>query len=224
MSIETSEHELLEKIDLINNDFSIHGLIIQLPLPSQISNKNVINAIKYNKDVDGLTAMNIGLLYSGFSPEFIPCTAQGCLHLIKLYQPSLAGKRAIIIGRSNIVGKPLAALLLQENCTVTICHSYSENLSLITSEGDIVVVAIGKGKFLTREYFNKNAIIIDVGINRINNNGKMEIVGDIDFINVQNHVSYITPVPGGVGPMTIAYLLNNTFKSMIKNERIKINE
>jgi len=217
-----SEKTLLAEIVRMNLDNSISGIIVQLPLPKQISKEKVINAIDPAKDVDGFHPFNVGILNSGYSGGFIPCTARGCLELIKLTQINLEGKNVTIVGRSNIVGKPLAALLSREDATVTLCHSKTTNLASITSNADIVVTAIGKPQFFSSEYFSEKAIVIDVGINRIRFESGYKLAGDVDFESVKNKVSYITPVPGGVGPMTIAYLLTNTFEAMIRNRNKSI--
>ncbi len=217
-----SEKTLLGEILRMNLDNSISGIIVQLPLPKQISKEKVINAIDPAKDVDGFHPFNVGVLNSGYSGGFIPCTARGCLELIKLTQVNLEGKNVAIVGRSNIVGKPLAALLTTEDATVTLCHSKTTNLASITSNADIVVTAIGKPQFFSSEYFSEKAIVIDVGINRIRLEANYKLVGDVAFESVKNKVSYITPVPGGVGPMTIAYLLTNTFEAMMRNKNKSI--
>ena len=217
-----SEKTLLAEIVRMNLDNSISGIIVQLPLPKQISKEQVINAIDPAKDVDGFHPFNVGILNSGYSGGFIPCTARGCLELIKLTQINLEGKNVAIVGRSNIVGKPLAALLSREDATVTLCHSKTTNLASITFNADIVVTAIGKPRFFSSEYFSEKAIVIDVGINRIRFESGYKLVGDVDFESVKNKVSYITPVPGGVGPMTIAYLLTNTFEAMMRNKNKNI--
>ena len=217
---DTSEKILLSEISRMNLDDSISGIIVQLPLPEQISKEKVINAIAPNKDVDGFHPLNVGILNSGYSGGFVPCTARGCLELIKLTQIDLSGKKIAIIGRSNIVGKPLAALLSKEDATVTLCHSKTANLAAITSNADIVVAAIGRPQFFTAEYFSEKAIVIDVGINRILFENQYKLVGDVDFQSVKNKVDYITPVPGGVGPMTIAYLLTNTFEAMLRSKNL----
>lgn len=218
---DTTEKFLLSEIERLNKDETVSGIIVQLPLPSQISKEKVIKAIDPTKDVDGFHPLNVGLLYSGYGQGFIPCTALGCLELIKMTEPEISGKKVAIIGRSNIVGKPLAALLSKEDATVTLCHSKTKDLALITSSADIVVSAVGKPKFLTEEYFSAKAIVIDVGISRLASGDKENLVGDVDFETVKNKVAYITPVPGGVGPMTIAYLLHNTFEAMLKQSRNK---
>jgi methylenetetrahydrofolate dehydrogenase (NADP+)/methenyltetrahydrofolate cyclohydrolase len=202
-----AEEVLIEKLDELNNDENINAIIVQLPLPKHINKHIIQSIISPEKDVDGLNPVNIGLLHSGAHAGFIPCTPLGCLYLIKNCCDDLRGKTAVIIGRSDIVGKPMAALLLRENCTVTICHSQTVNLQEITKNADIIVAAMGRGRFLKKEYFKKDAIVIDVGITRLSS---AELIGDVDFENVKNHVAYITPVPGGVGPMTIAYLMVNS--------------
>ncbi len=208
-----SEQLLLHEIDRINNDDSVSGIIVQLPLPNHISKEKVINVINPAKDVDGFHPFNMGLLYSGYDLGFIPCTARGVLELIKMTGVEISGKNAVIIGRSNIVGKPVAALLSGENATVTLCHSKTKELSSITCNADIVVSAVGNPGFLKAEFFSQKAIVIDVGINRLIYDDQCALIGDVDFESVKHKVSYITPVPGGVGPMTIAYLLINTFRA-----------
>ena len=216
------EQDLLKTIIQLNQDSTISGIIAQLPLPKHIREWQVIMAIDPCKDVDGFHPVNSGLLHSGYDANFVPCTAMGVLALIKSCISDLSGKTVAMIGRSNIVGKPLAALLLKENCTVTLCHSKTENLSAITATSNIVISAIGNPKILTKKYFNQDALVIDVGINRISIDGKNKFVGDVDFANVANHVKYITPVPGGVGPMTVAYLLINTYKAYLMRTAHKI--
>jgi methylenetetrahydrofolate dehydrogenase (NADP+)/methenyltetrahydrofolate cyclohydrolase len=211
------EKVLLSEVSQLNNDPEISGIIIQLPLPDHIDKAKVIMAVHPDKDVDGFHPINIGLLYSPFENGFVPCTARGCLALIKSCVDDLVGKNVVVIGRSNIVGRPLAALLLKEDCSVMICHSKTRDLASITSRADIVVSAIGRPKFLTKEYFNSNAVVIDVGINRLVLENKCTMVGDVDFQSVKDHVKYITPVPGGVGPMTVAYLLVNTYMASLKH-------
>ena len=213
-----SQDNLLKEIAILNQDSNISGMIVQLPLPKHIDKSKILNAIDPKKDVDCFHPLNVGLLYSPYKNGFIPCTARGCLTLIKSQISDLSGKNVVIIGRSNIVGRPIAALLLKEDCTVTICHSKTKNLESFTCKADIVISAVGVPKFLTKKYFNSNALVIDVGINRIeNSDSKSQLVGDVDFEEVKNIVKYITPVPGGVGPMTVAYLLVNTYTANIKN-------
>lgn len=211
------EKVLLDEISRLNKDAEVSGIIVQLPLPDHVDKAKVIMAVDPEKDVDGFHPINIGLLYSPFEYGFVPCTAKGCLTLIKSCVNDLAGKNVVVIGRSNIVGRPLAALLLREDCSVMICHSKTRDLASITSRADIVVSAIGKPQFLTKEYFNTNAVVIDVGINRLASENKCTMVGDVDFQAVKDHVKYITPVPGGVGPMTVAYLLVNTYVASLKH-------
>jgi methylenetetrahydrofolate dehydrogenase (NADP+)/methenyltetrahydrofolate cyclohydrolase len=196
-------------------DNNIHGVLIQLPLPKHLNEEAVLNAINPNKDVDGFHPINMGKLLIGL-PDFVPCTPQGCLEILKYYNISVQSKHVVIIGRSNIVGKPLMALLSQKfevgNATVTICHTGTDDISYYTKQADIIIVAIGKALFLTSDMIKKNVDIIDVGINRIENDSEKgyKIVGDVDYDDVIDKASSITPVPGGVGPMTITMLLNNT--------------
>lgn len=208
-----SHQQLIKEVQDLNADKNVSGVILQLPLPKQINKDKIINAIDPMKDVDGFHPINVGKLYSGIGEGFAACTALGCLELIRSTGHSLSGANVVIIGRSNIVGRPLAALLLQNDCTVTIAHSRTNDLPSLTKKADIVVSAVGKPKFLTKGYFNKDAIVIDVGITRVEYNDRCEIAGDVDFDNVVNHVGYISPVPGGVGPMTVAYLLSNCVKA-----------
>ncbi|ABV74975.1 Methylenetetrahydrofolate dehydrogenase [Rickettsia akari str. Hartford] len=218
VNLSTTIHtnDLITKINELNHDNEISGMIVQLPLPNSIDKNKILSAVSPYKDVDGFHPLNVGYLHSGiidvseFSQSFIPCTALGCLAVIKKYEPNLSGKHVVVIGRSNIVGKPLSALLLKEDCSVTICHSKTHNLGSIALKADIVVAAIGSPLKLTAEYFNPESIVIDVGINRISGN---KIIGDVDFEHVKSKVKYITPVPGGIGPMTIAFLLKNTVKA-----------
>ena len=201
------EKNIITKIETLNNDPKVHGILVQLPLPENLNTYNIINAINPAKDVDGFHSINIGKLVTNHE-GLVAATARGCLKLIKSVKSDLSGLKAVVIGRSNIVGKPVAHLLLNEDCTVTIIHSKSNHIDSEISNADIIVVAIGSPKFLGKDLVKKDAIIIDVGINRdeISN----EIIGDVDFIEVSKLASYITPVPGGVGPMTIACLLENT--------------
>ena len=216
-----SEKDLLIQIENLNHDNEVSGIIVQLPLPKNISKEKIIKSIDPFKDVDGFHPMNVGLLYSPYKNSFVPCTARGCLDLIKSCCPNLTGKNITIIGRSNIVGRPLAALLIKEDCTVTICHSKTINLKSITKQADVVVSAVGIPGFLTSDYFNKDSIVIDVGQNRIKSKDKYILIGDVDFENVKKNVKYITPVPGGVGPMTVAYLLVNTYAAKVDFEKNK---
>ena len=203
------EMELLELVTKLNNNPKIHGILVQLPLPKQIDENLITNSILPHKDVDGFTSVNLGHLFSG-NPILEPATARAVMRLIDSTGLKLEGKNAVVIGRSNIVGKPVAMMLLQKNATVTICHSRTMNLGEYTKKADVLVAAAGKPKLITREMVKGGAVVIDVGINRVD--GK--IVGDVDFENVKEVAGFITPVPGGVGPMTIAMLMENTLKAM----------
>ena len=208
-----SEEALLAEIARLNADDKVHGILVQLPLPKQIDEQRVINAINPDKDVDGFHVINAGRLAVG-QDGLVPCTPLGCILLLKHTLGSLAGKHAVVLGRSNIVGKPMAQLLLKESCTVTICHSRTEFLSQETRRGDILVAAIGKPNFLKGNMLKPGATVIDVGINRIETeDGKTKLVGDVDYKSATEFAKYITPVPGGVGPMTIACLLRNTLQA-----------
>ena len=203
---DVTEQELLRTIDELNANPDVHGILVQLPLPSHINEHNVMNHIAPEKDVDGFHPVNVDALYTSKVTGIVPCTPKGIMYILKDANIDIAGKNAVVIGRSNIVGLPIAKLLLDNNATVTICHSKTQNLKDITSKADILIVAIGKAKFVTEDMVKPGAVVIDVGINRVD--GK--IVGDVDFDNVKDKASCITPVPGGVGPMTIACLLENT--------------
>jgi methylenetetrahydrofolate dehydrogenase (NADP+)/methenyltetrahydrofolate cyclohydrolase len=209
LSQNATEEEVLELIEKLNKDDSINGILVQVPLPKGIDEKKVIDAIAPEKDVDAFSEINIGKYFLGES-KFLPCTPGGILHLIDKYNIEVSGKNCVVIGRSNIVGKPMALLLLQRNGTVTVCHSKTKNLEEYTKNADIIVVAIGKPCFLKGDMIKEGAVVIDVGINRLEN-GK--VVGDADFESCKDKASYITPVPGGVGPMTIARLLLNTVEA-----------
>ncbi len=200
-----SEKDILEKIEELNKNDEISGILVQLPLPSQISKEKIINAINPSKDVDGFNPVNVGNLSSGYD-SIVPCTPLGCLLLIKKIESNLAGKHAVIIGRSNLNGKPMAQLLLKENCTVTIVHSKTNDLQNECLKADILVAAVGVPNLIKKDWVKKNAIVIDVGINKVGE----KIVGDVNFDELKGNVKAITPVPGGVGPMTIACLLKNT--------------
>lgn len=205
-----TEEKLLKQIKKLNKDKHINGILVQLPLPSHINEFSVINAIAPEKDVDGFTIYNKGLLSIG-KPALTPCTPLGIIELLKQYKVNIASKNAVVIGRSNIVGKPMAQLLLNENATVTICHSKTKNLAEITANADILISAVGKPKFIGKKYVKKGATVIDVAMNRDTKNNRW--VGDVDFDNVSKVAKFITPVPGGVGPMTIAMLLKNTVQA-----------
>lgn len=205
----TTEEELLALIDKLNNDDTINGILVQLPLPAHMDENKVIDAISPYKDVDGFHLMNVGALSTG-QKGFISCTPYGIIQLLKRSGVEIAGKNCVVIGRSNIVGKPMAMLLLRENGTVTVVHSKTKNMKEITKQADILVVAIGKPKFVDDTYVKEGAVVIDVGINRDEEN---KICGDVDFDKVEKIASAITPVPGGVGPMTIAMLMNNCLEA-----------
>jgi methylenetetrahydrofolate dehydrogenase (NADP+)/methenyltetrahydrofolate cyclohydrolase len=204
-----SEQELLEHVQRLNGDDRIHGILVQLPLPKHISEEKVIDAIVPEKDVDGFHPLSVGNLVIG-KPGFLPCTPHGIMELLRRYEIPLAGKHAVVIGRSNIVGKPVSLLLQRENATVTMCHSKTVDLPSVARQADILIAAVGKPHLVTREYVKPGAVVIDVGINRT---PEGKLVGDVHFEEVREVASYITPVPGGVGPMTIAMLLVNTVQS-----------
>jgi len=204
---DVSEKEILKKIDDLNKNEKISGILVQLPLPAHISKEKIINAIIPSKDVDGFNPINVGNLSSGFN-SIVPCTPLGCLLLIKKMETNLSGKHAVIIGRSNLNGKPMAQLLLKENCTVTIVHSKTKNLQNECLKADILVAAVGVPKLVKKNWVKKDAVVIDVGINKVGD----KIVGDVSFDELKDNVKAITPVPGGVGPMTIACLLKNTLE------------
>ena len=215
LPIEVKEEVLLQEIKSLNEDKNIHGILVQLPLPKHINKEKVINAISVKKDVDGFHNINVGKLHLG-QECLIPCTPQGCLIMLKkVLGEDLSGKKAVIFGRSDIVGKPIAELLLQENCTTTILHSRSNNVKEESQNADIVIAAIGKPEFIDSSYIKKGAVIIDVGMNRVIKEGKSRLVGDVDYDDVFDKVSAITPVPRGVGPMTIACLMLNCYKACI---------
>ena len=210
---DTSEADLLEKIETLNADESVHGILVQLPLPKHIDETRVINAILPAKDVDGFHISNVGKLATG-QKAMVPCTPLGCILMLRAHHKSLSGLNAVVIGRSNIVGKPMAQLLLNESCTVTIAHSRTQDLASVVRSADIVVAAVGRPNFVQADWIKKGASVIDVGINRIDaperGEGKTRLVGDVDYDAVKDIAGAITPVPGGVGPMTIACLLANT--------------
>ena len=205
----TTQRELISLIDVLNADDSIDGILVQLPLPAHIDTNEILRRIDPKKDVDGFCAQNVGALVSGLN-GCIPCTPLGIMVLLQEYAINVQGLNALVIGRSNIVGKPMAALLLNAGATVTVAHSKTKDLASVAKQADLIVAAVGKPHFLTRDMIKDGAIIIDVGINRLES-GKL--VGDCDFENIKEKCSFITPVPGGVGPMTIAMLLSNTLKS-----------
>jgi methylenetetrahydrofolate dehydrogenase (NADP+)/methenyltetrahydrofolate cyclohydrolase len=204
---EVTEQEVLNKIKELNDNDAVSGILVQLPLPPQINKEKIINAIDPAKDVDGFHPINVGNLSSGYNAT-VPCTPLGCLFLIKKAEPNLSGKHAVIIGRSNLNGKPMAQLLLKENCTVTILHSKTKDLKIECLKADILIAAVGVPNLVKGDWVKENSIIIDVGINKVGD----KIIGDVDFDAVKEKVRAITPVPGGVGPMTIACLLKNTLE------------
>lgn len=213
LSESISQEELIDIIHQYNEDKSIHGILVQLPLPQHINDKIIILAIDPKKDVDGFHPMNTGHLWSG-RPMMVPCTPAGIMEMFREYHVDLEGKHAVIIGRSNIVGKPMAQLLLDKNATVTLTHSRTRNLSEVTKEADILIVAIGQGHFVTKDFVKEGAVVIDVGMNR-DENGKL--IGDVVFEQVAEVASMITPVPGGVGPMTITMLLEQTYQAALRS-------
>lgn len=206
---ETTQQELLNLVETLNNKDDINGILVQLPLPKHLDDKAVIAAINPKKDVDAFHAVNVGKTMLG-EYDFLPCTPAGVMEMLHSYNIEVSGKNCVVIGRSNIVGKPMAMLLLHENGTVTICHSRTKNLAVVTKQADILVAAVGRPKFVTADMVKDGAVVIDVGMDR-DENGKL--CGDVDFENVKDKCSYITPVPGGVGPMTIATLMKNTLKA-----------
>lgn len=215
---ETSETELLELIDKLNNKADINGILVQLPLPKHISEDKVIAAINPDKDVDAFHVQNVGKIMTG-DFDFLPCTPAGVMALFEEYGIDVAGKNAVVIGRSNIVGKPMSMLLLHKNATVTICHSKTKNLPEIVRAADIIVAAVGRAGFVTGDMVSDGAVVMDVGINR---NAEGKLCGDVDFAAVSEKASFITPVPGGVGPMTITMLMKNTLKAACIQNNVNI--
>ena len=210
LEVETTEEELLELIKRLNEDEKVHGILVQLPLPKHINEDKIIQAISPKKDVDGFHPENVGKLVIG-EKGFVSCTPAGVIQLLKRSNIEIAGKNCVVVGRSNIVGKPMALLMLRENATVTIAHSKTQNLKELCKTADILIVAIGKPRFITSEYIKEGAVVIDVGIHRDENN---KLCGDVKYEDVVEIASAITPVPGGVGPMTIAMLMNNCVEAM----------
>ncbi len=210
---ETTTEELLQLVEELNADKKVDGILCQLPLPPQIDEKKVLNAIAPHKDVDAFHPVNTGHIMIG-DHSFLPCTPAGIMEMLKYYNIPVVGKECVVIGRSNIVGKPMAMLLLGENGTVTVCHSKTENLAEVTKRADILVAAVGRAYFVTADMVKNGAVVIDVGMNR---NAEGKLCGDVDFENVKDKCSYITPVPGGVGPMTITMLLKNTLTASKKH-------
>ena len=206
-----SDNDLIKEINKLNNDKSVSGMIVQLPLPKGMNEKRIVNSIIPDKDVDGLSYINAGKLLNN-EECLVSCTPAGIMELLKYHKIDLAGKNAVVIGRSILVGKPMMNLLINANATVTLCHSKTVDLEKITKKADILVVAIGKPNFVTRNMVKKGAIVIDVGINRVDD----KLIGDVNFDNVYSKVKLITPVPGGVGPMTVIMLMNNVYKAYMK--------
>ena len=223
----TSEDDLLEKVEELNTDKSVNGILVQFPVPKHMEQQKIIERILPSKDVDGLHPVNSGYLASGLK-GLVPCTPQGASLLIKNSLPSLSGLHAVIVGRSNLVGKPIAQLLLKENCTVTICHSRTKNLQETCLSADILVAAVGIPELVKGDWVKDGAVVIDVGINRLpapeKGDGNTKLVGDVDFEGAKNRASAITPVPGGVGPMTIACLLLNTLAATCTQNNIDFSE
>ena len=215
---ETTEQELLDLVERLNKDDAVHGILVQLPVPKHIDGDKIIQTISPKKDVDGFHPENVGNLVIG-EKGFVSCTPAGIIQLLKRSNIEIAGKNCVVIGRSNIVGKPMALLMLRENATVTIAHSKTQNLKEICKNADILIVAIGKPQFITSEYIKEGAVVIDVGIHRDENN---KLCGDVKYDEVEPLASAITPVPGGVGPMTIAMLMNNCVEAMEANEVCKL--
>lgn len=206
---DTTQATLNRLVEQLNNDPVVHGILVQLPLPAQLDEREIISLIDPEKDVDGFHPLNVGALASGQS-SLVPCTPLGCMMMLQQRHGDLSGLHAVVIGRSNIVGKPIAALLLQANCTVTIVHSKSRDIESICREADILVAAVGRPEMIKANWVKPGATVIDVGINAIEREGKRKLVGDVDFADVESIAGAITPVPGGVGPMTIACLMKNT--------------
>ncbi len=224
LPVDTTEEDLLALVDRLNNDPAINGILVQLPLPKQINEAKVTNAINVDKDVDGFHIENVGKLSIG-EDSLVPCTPAGCIMLLKNQVGDLTGKNAVIVGRSNIVGKPVSLLLLREHCTVTIAHSRTRDLAAVCREADIVVAAVGVPKLVKGDWIKPGAVVIDVGINRIEGeDGKNRLVGDVDFDAAMEVADAVTPVPGGVGPMTIACLLRNTVIAACRQNGVEVPE
>ena len=221
---DTSQEDLIHLVEELNADPTIHGILVQMPLPDHIDSTTIISTIDPDKDVDGLHPISAGRLAQGLA-GLVPCTPQGCVLLIKDVLPDLSGKNALVIGRSILVGKPVAQLLLNENCTVTIAHSRTQNIEQLCKQADILVAAVGRANYVQGSWIKDGAIVIDVGINRQpGENGKDKLIGDVDYEAALPHASAITPVPGGVGPMTVACLLRNTIIAACRQHRIETPE
>lgn len=217
LSSDISEEEVLTLIDKLNKDDKVDGVLVQMPIPNHLNSKKIQNAIDPYKDVDGLTDVNMGKLVHNVD-TLVPCTPYGILDLLRIYNIPVEGKNVAIVGRSDLVGKPLASLLTNENATVTLCHSKTNDLKLFTNTADILIVAVGKPNFINSEYVKEGAVVIDVGINRLSDGS---LCGDVDFECVKEKASYITPVPGGVGQMTVAELAKNTYKAHVLRKNNK---
>ena len=225
LDADTSQDELLALIDELNKNPDVHGILVQLPVPKHIDEHAVINAIAVEKDVDGFTLLNVGLLATGSQDAVVPCTPLGAMMMLKDHLGDLSGKKAIVVGRSNIVGKPMAALLLKESCTVTIAHSRTQNLPDECRQADILVAAVGQPEMIKGDWLKPGATVIDVGINRIEKEaGGTRLVGDVEFASASEVAGAITPVPGGVGPMTIACLLHNALQQACRINGVDISE
>lgn len=210
---QTKQEDLLDLIESLNSNPNVHGILIQLPLPKQINTDRVLNAVSPAKDVDGLHPYNVGRLTMG-TPQFVPCTPAGVIAMLDEHKIQIEGQRAVIVGRSNLVGRPLSLLLMHRHATITVCHSRTKEIGAICREGDILVAAMGKPKFITAEMVKEGAVVVDVGINRLETG---QLVGDVDFEPVSKKAGWITPVPGGVGPMTVVMLMYNTLQSAKKS-------
>lgn len=221
LDVNTDEGTVLQLVHELNSDSSIHGILVQLPLPKHIDESKVLDAIHYEKDVDGFHITNVGLLSTG-GEGVVPCTPLGCIMMLKDRLGDLSGLNAVVVGRSNIVGKPMASLLLAESCTVTIAHSRTKNLSEVCQAADILVAAVGRPEMIPGDWVKPGAAVIDVGINRIERDGKNKLVGDVEFESAARVAGAITPVPGGVGPMTIACLLHNTVQQACRQHNIEL--
>lgn len=221
-----TERNLLNKIEFLNNDPKINGILVQLPLPNHLNKKNILDSIDPKKDVDGLTPSNVGKLVLKDNDVLAPCTPQGCLILIRTVLKEIEGLNAVVVGRSSIVGSPIATILLNNNCTVTTVHSKTYSPKEFTSKADILVVAAGSPELIKKDWVKKGSVVIDVGINRLSFGGKGKLVGDVDFDDVIDKVGFITPVPKGVGPMTIACLMKNTVRATCiqKNIDLKVTQ
>jgi methylenetetrahydrofolate dehydrogenase (NADP+)/methenyltetrahydrofolate cyclohydrolase len=216
---QASKEELIKVITSYNQNETVDGILLQLPLPDSLRSmtQEIIDTISADKDVDGLTTFNLGKLVSKSPDAIEPCTPKGCMELLKRYNINPSGKKALVLGRSTLVGKPIALLLNNANATVTMAHSRTENMSTELKEADIIIAAIGQAEFINGDSIKQNAVVIDVGINAIERDGKRVLVGDVEFVSAKNNASFITPVPGGVGPMTVAMLLQNTYELFLKH-------